>query len=152
MSDNKGVIQSVDLATGDSDSNVVIMHDNKVRITINLRTGGLVLDDDFTVDENARIFWQAVHDFVHPKPGVSIPTKKTTVTKLKLDMPKNDRLETGPVQFNNDWPGLFIDGADAGGYGLHLEQLLENPIEFEKKAIAKALLQRLVTALKSCRT
>lgn len=33
----------------------------------------------------------------------------------KLDR-KEPRVETGPVQFGDDWPGVFIRGDDAAGY------------------------------------
>ena len=32
------------------------------------------------------------------------------IRKLKVDLPSNDRIETGPIQFNDDWPGFFIRG------------------------------------------
>ena len=35
------------------------------------------------------------------------------------------RVETGPVQFGNDWPGVFIRGDCAFGYAMCLEQVLQ---------------------------
>lgn len=35
-----------------------------------------------------------------------------------------DRVETGPVQFGDDWPGLFIRGDGAANYALNLQQLV----------------------------
>lgn len=37
----------------------------------------------------------------------------------------NDRVETGPVQFGNDWPGLFIRGDDCLALALELDAVLE---------------------------
>lgn len=34
--------------------------------------------------------------------------------KIKCDL--KHRVETGPVQFNDDWPGLFIRGDNAVSY------------------------------------
>lgn len=33
-------------------------------------------------------------------------------TTDRNDIPAPRRVETGPVQFNDDWPGLFIRGDD----------------------------------------
>lgn len=38
----------------------------------------------------------------------------------------NTRVETGIVQFGNDWPGVFIRGDNAMGYALSLENLFTN--------------------------
>jgi len=35
------------------------------------------------------------------------------------------RVETGPVQFGDDWPGTFIRGDNAFGYAMHLEIILD---------------------------
>jgi hypothetical protein len=34
------------------------------------------------------------------------------------------RVETGPTQFGNDWPGVFIRGDNAFNYHIHLRALL----------------------------
>lgn len=42
-------------------------------------------------------------------------------------MSKNKKLaraETGRIQFGDDWPGIFIRGDNAAGYGMALENLL----------------------------
>ena len=36
------------------------------------------------------------------------------------------RVETGPIQFGNDWPGLFLRGDRAGYIALQIESLLNN--------------------------
>ena len=35
------------------------------------------------------------------------------------------RIETGPVQFGDDWPGTFIRGDNAAYYAMLLKDLLE---------------------------
>ena len=47
------------------------------------------------------------------------------VTKLSEWNGPGQRPETGPMQFGNDWPGIFIRGDNALlGYALPLEQAL----------------------------
>lgn len=36
------------------------------------------------------------------------------------------RPETGPMQFGNDWPGVFIRGDDAFGMAMYLRALIES--------------------------
>jgi len=36
-----------------------------------------------------------------------------TVRKTDIELDEDDRIETGAVQFNDDWPGLFIRGDEA---------------------------------------
>jgi hypothetical protein len=36
-----------------------------------------------------------------------------------------ERVETGPIQFGNDWPGVFIRGDEAAGLSLTLSAMLE---------------------------
>lgn len=57
------------------------------------------------------------------------------IQKLKVDLsqipcPFNmrehaERVETGPIQFNDDWPGAFIRGDNAAYYAIHLQQALD---------------------------
>lgn len=48
---------------------------------------------------------------------------------------QSERVETGPLRFGTDWPGLFIRGDDAGRHAWSLHCILErsdlevNPIE-----------------------
>lgn len=44
-----------------------------------------------------------------------------------VNTPLESRVETGPLQFNDDWPGTFIRGDNAGWYAMLLGQLLDNP-------------------------
>lgn len=37
---------------------------------------------------------------------------------------RNDRVETGPVQFGEDWPGLFIRGDNCIYYSMCLQTVL----------------------------
>jgi hypothetical protein len=46
------------------------------------------------------------------------------IQKLQVDLGEDARIETGVVQFNSDWPGVFIRGDNAVGYASCLEQAL----------------------------
>lgn len=35
------------------------------------------------------------------------------------------RVETGTIQFGNDWPGVFIRGGNAAHYALHLRAMMD---------------------------
>lgn len=62
------------------------------------------------------------------------------------------RIETGPIQFGDDWPGLFIRGDNAIGYALQLQLLLDvlatDPAP--ELVIAVAVLRGLLSDLESC--
>lgn len=61
---------------------------------------------------------------------------RRNIQKLKVDLsqipcPFNlrehaERVETGPVQFNDDWPGVFIRGDNAHWIAMCLEQYMED--------------------------
>lgn len=64
------------------------------------------------------------------------------------------RVETGPLQFGEDWPGVFFRGDDALAYALALERalgyMIENPVlgvDYEYTRVSLIGLQR---ALKEC--
>lgn len=57
------------------------------------------------------------------------------------------RLETGPVQFNDDWPGVFIRGDRAAYYAMMLESSRMGSRDF----ITDAQITDLIELLKSCR-
>ena len=38
---------------------------------------------------------------------------------------QDERVETGPVRFGDDWPGVFIRGDNAGYYAMALKQYLD---------------------------
>lgn len=55
----------------------------------------------------------------------------------KIHIYQTDRVETGPLQFNNDWPGYFIRGDNAMGLALDIEDALAS----ENNAIARVRLE-----------
>lgn len=66
--------------------------------------------------------------------------------------PNGKRVETGPVQFGDDWPGVFMRGDYAGPMAMYLRGALEimecnDPLN----AIEQAALKGLVETLESCR-
>lgn len=44
-----------------------------------------------------------------------------------LKMEPSNRIETGTVQFDEDWRGLFIRGDNAMQFAMALEMLMDNP-------------------------
>lgn len=77
--------------------------------------------------------------------------------KITADLDKinvfGTRVETGPLQINDDWPGLFIRGDNAFNYAMQLETLLkeagieEGDIHLE---MTRCVLEGLLDDLKSC--
>jgi hypothetical protein len=61
------------------------------------------------------------------------------------------RLETGPMQFSDDWPGVFVRGDDALGYALALRRAVERLVEIDSPSVDVAKLADLVELLGSCR-
>ena len=57
-----------------------------------------------------------------------------------------ERVETGAVQFGDDWPGVFIRGDNAGYYALCLKSVLEG----NSNPIATHVLTGLQETLASC--
>lgn len=43
---------------------------------------------------------------------------------LKINIESDKRIETGPLQINNDWPGVFIRGDNAIYYSMLLEKII----------------------------
>jgi hypothetical protein len=62
----------------------------------------------------------------------------------QLPEPEGGRVETGPIQFGNDWPGTFIRGDNAAYYALLLNHLLETG---EVDLVSKIQLRGLVDEL-----
>lgn len=54
----------------------------------------------------------------------------------------NKRAETGPMQFGDDWPGVFVRGDNAMYYATILRQIVDNP-EMAKEPLEKAMLKNL---------
>jgi hypothetical protein len=68
--------------------------------------------------------------------------------KIPLD---NARPQTGPMQFGDDWPGVFIRGDDALGYALAVRRAVETLVEVDSSSVDLARLANLVELLGSCR-
>jgi hypothetical protein len=65
-----------------------------------------------------------------------------------IDMrPDAPRVETGPVQFGEDWPGTFIRGDHAAHYACILSEIVEALPEQEW--LMKSVLKGLVSDLKA---
>ena len=66
---------------------------------------------------------------------------------LKISKPENiERVETGSIQFDDDWPGVFIRGDNASYYCLIISQYLDkvdNPLD-------KMVLKELCDLLSGC--
>lgn len=61
------------------------------------------------------------------------------------------RMETGSIQFGNDWPGIFLRGDEALQYAYHLQQFLDQQEQKENiDIISIMVLRRLVSTLQSC--
>ncbi len=66
-------------------------------------------------------------------------------------MPNNQRPETGPMQFGDDWPGVFIRGDNAFGDAMYLEQVLNDLAAGRRPSpIYTACLRGLVSLLRGC--
>jgi hypothetical protein len=68
--------------------------------------------------------------------------------KISLD---NARPQTGPMQFGDDWPGVFIRGDDALGYALAVRRAVERLAEVDSSSVDVSRLANLVELLGSCR-
>ena len=60
------------------------------------------------------------------------------------------RVETGSVQFGEDWPGVFIRGDHAFHYAMHLETVLSRATENEAMGMDVMTVQGLLELLKGC--
>lgn len=56
-----------------------------------------------------------------------------------------ERVETGSVQFGDDWPGIFIRGDNAAWYAMNLQEIVKKiaPNDFMAKACVEGLLNLL---------
>lgn len=66
----------------------------------------------------------------------------------KIDPPLR-RLETGAVQFGNDWPGVFIRGDEAIGLAASIDAAQCNDM-LPCNGPGAVLLQRVIDLLNSC--
>lgn len=80
---------------------------------------------------------------------ISIDTSKLS-TQFHKDTDSN-RVETGALQFNEDWPGIFVRGDNAFHYNMHLKAAL-NAAEkgLDLDFITKSVLKSLVDLFDSC--
>lgn len=79
-----------------------------------------------------------------------MPRFSYELQKINVDI--NNRIETGPVQINDDWPGIFIRGDNAMFYGMALKTLL-HMLKDETdigRSLAISPLYGLVELLASC--
>ena len=60
------------------------------------------------------------------------------------------RVETGPVQFGNDWPGLFVRGDEALALASMIQTLQFDGTSLPCGGPIGAVLNRIVDLLKSC--
>ncbi len=65
---------------------------------------------------------------------------------VRAEPPAPQRPETGPMQFGDDWPGLFIRGDNAGGFSLALNVA----IDATKDPLTLVMLRSLRSLLVSC--
>ena len=79
-------------------------------------------------------------------------TKLQQITVEDLE----ERIETGPLQINDDWPGTFIRGDNASYYALMLGELLstrkEDDYESFSSTIAWTVMKSLYNVLRSSNT
>lgn len=61
---------------------------------------------------------------------------------------QDQRVESGPVQFGDDWPGVFIRGDDAGVWAMQLKLIIEHYLPDDPLNIA--MLKGLQDTLASC--
>ena len=65
---------------------------------------------------------------------------------------ENQRAETGVMQFDNDWPGVFIRGDNALMYAIALRCLLDTQQTETDVPIAHKIVEGLATLLESSDT
>ncbi len=76
-------------------------------------------------------------------------TMTDNIQKIKMQI--IPRAETGPMEFDQDWPGIFIRGDNAFAYAMYLRAVLEADgsqpgIDY----IARANVEALIELLESC--
>lgn len=52
-------------------------------------------------------------------------TPKTDENGIQVLPKTSERIESGPLQFGDDWPGVFIRGDSAGWYAMNLKMVIE---------------------------
>ncbi|MGD0904958.1 MAG: hypothetical protein ABR924_18805 [Terracidiphilus sp.] len=61
---------------------------------------------------------------------------------------QNPRVESGPIRFGEDWPGLFLRGDSCISYAYHLDQLLKRGHD---AGISRLIVENLLNDLHSTR-
>jgi hypothetical protein len=72
-----------------------------------------------------------------------------TQTRILKIEDSEKRVETGPTQFNKDWPGLFIRGDAALGYAGAIEHILNQKLSPHTEETARLYLEELLELLQS---
>lgn len=69
-----------------------------------------------------------------------LSTEQVSIREFPLEL---NRVETGAIQFGDDWPGVFIRGDNAFGYAMSLLEVLRhgNPGSYINGLKIKALLK-----------
>lgn len=62
---------------------------------------------------------------------------------------QQQRVETGPIMFGDDWPGVFIRGKHAFFYSIHLRNLLAKEASAEQRSLSEAVVKGLLDDLES---
>ena len=65
------------------------------------------------------------------------------MSDIRLLPEQNKRVETGAIQFGDDWPGLFIRGDNCALYALCLSNLLDGEETIPDMAMLGQLLKML---------
>lgn len=69
------------------------------------------------------------------------------IVKIEAILPENqNRLETGPLQINEDWPGIYIRGDNAFFFANAIRSILNGQNDF----LTKGALESLQHMLSSC--
>ena len=71
----------------------------------------------------------------------------TEIQKLPA-FPEGTRPETGPMQFGDDWPGVFMRGDNALADANMLAEVLRRGVGDD--FIARAVIEGLISTLRSC--
>lgn len=52
----------------------------------------------------------------------------------------DDRVETGPVQFGDDWPGVFIRGDNAAYFAMALKEVRSKDLDWVTKGAIESMI------------
>lgn len=69
--------------------------------------------------------------------------------ELDVELPSGmQRVESGPVQFNQDWPGVFIRGDHCLYYQFELTKMIEELEDTPNKDLSTCIRLNLLTSLR----